>query len=253
MYKKSFILHIDSLCVLDELTDEQAGQLFKAIKLYHEGKEFPLDDIIKIAFLPLQKQFERDIEKYNSMCKRNKINGLNGGRPKTQKTQMVSKKPKKPDNDNDNVNDKEKENIKRKSFKQPALEEVIEYCKERNNSVDAQQFIDHYTSNGWMVGRNSMKDWRAAIRSQWEKQKDWQKSDDKKDYTEENIAKINSITNSVLKYKDCWSALNKLKNDVFLSAEKRNKAEGIVGSLKNKPLSEAYLKLIEGILTDYCK
>lgn len=50
----------------------------------------------------------------------------------------------------------------------PTLEEVQAYCKERGNTVDAQRFIDYYTSNGWKVGRNSMKDWKAAVRT-WER------------------------------------------------------------------------------------
>lgn len=53
-------------------------------------------------------------------------------------------------------------------FKPPTVEEVAEYCRERQNKVDAQRFIDYYTANGWKVGRNSMKDWKAAIRT-WEK------------------------------------------------------------------------------------
>jgi hypothetical protein len=53
-------------------------------------------------------------------------------------------------------------------FQKPTLEEVTAYCKERQNQVDPQLWIDHYSSNGWKVGRNPMKDWRAAVRT-WEK------------------------------------------------------------------------------------
>ena len=53
-------------------------------------------------------------------------------------------------------------------FAPPTIEEVAAYCTERNNLVDAERFIDYYTSNGWMVGRNKMKDWKSAIRN-WEK------------------------------------------------------------------------------------
>ena len=57
---------------------------------------------------------------------------------------------------------------KAKRFTPPTLEEVTAYCIERNNSVDAQHFIDYYTSNGWLVGKNKMKDWKAAVRT-WER------------------------------------------------------------------------------------
>lgn len=55
-----------------------------------------------------------------------------------------------------------------KRFTPPTVEEVKVYCQERQNEVDAQRFVDYYTSNGWMVGKNKMKDWKAAVRT-WEK------------------------------------------------------------------------------------
>ena len=56
----------------------------------------------------------------------------------------------------------------RKRFIPPTLEEVQAYCNERGNNVDAERFINHYTSNGWKVGKNKMQDWKAAVRT-WEK------------------------------------------------------------------------------------
>lgn len=57
-------------------------------------------------------------------------------------------------------------NIKR--FTPPTYEQVSTYCKERNNTVDAERFLDFYESKGWMVGKNKMKDWKAAVRN-WER------------------------------------------------------------------------------------
>ena len=62
--------------------------------------------------------------------------------------------------------DKEKKPPKR--YTAPSLEDVKEYCAERKNNVDAERFIDYYTANGWKVGKNPMKDWKAAVRS-WER------------------------------------------------------------------------------------
>ena len=56
----------------------------------------------------------------------------------------------------------------RATFKRPAIEEVRAYCLERRNTVDAERWFAHYESNGWRVGRNAMKDWRAAVRT-WER------------------------------------------------------------------------------------
>ena len=55
-----------------------------------------------------------------------------------------------------------------RKFKKPTLDEVKEYCKERNNNVNAQTFIDFYESKGWMVGKNKMVNWKACVRT-WEK------------------------------------------------------------------------------------
>lgn len=63
-----------------------------------------------------------------------------------------------------------KENAKASAsrFKPPTVEEVADYCIERKNRVDPQRFVDYYTANGWRVGKNAMKDWKAAVRT-WEK------------------------------------------------------------------------------------
>ena len=53
-------------------------------------------------------------------------------------------------------------------FQKPTLEDIRAYCMGRGNNVDAEQFYNFYESNGWMVGKNHMKDWRAAVRT-WEK------------------------------------------------------------------------------------
>lgn len=55
-----------------------------------------------------------------------------------------------------------------KRFQPPTLEEVIDYCEERKNRVDPLRFYNHYVRVGWMVGKNKMKDWRAAVRY-WER------------------------------------------------------------------------------------
>lgn len=60
---------------------------------------------------------------------------------------------------------KEKEKTKR--FSKPTIEQIQEYCKERGNNINAQYFYNYYESNGWCVGKNKMKDWKATIRN-WE-------------------------------------------------------------------------------------
>ncbi len=62
----------------------------------------------------------------------------------------------------------EKEKAPVKRFKAPTVEDVFNYCNERCNDVDAQNFVDHYSSNGWMRGKAKIKDWKACVRT-WEK------------------------------------------------------------------------------------
>lgn len=63
---------------------------------------------------------------------------------------------------------KEKEKpSERAAFQKPSLENIADYCLQRKNRVDAQRFYNHYESNGWLVGRNKMKDWKAAVHT-WE-------------------------------------------------------------------------------------
>jgi hypothetical protein len=109
---KSFILHKDSLSILNKLTDEQAGQLFKAIYKYQLNNTLPQDNFISIIIDPFLNQFSRDDIKYQNVIERNKINGSKGGRPKTQNnplgylaTQDNPKEPKKADSDSDSDSD----------------------------------------------------------------------------------------------------------------------------------------------------
>lgn len=83
--RSSFIMHIDSLAVLDDLTDEQAGKLFKAIKDFHMGEEKELDILTKVAVSPFISQFKRDNEKYEITCQRRAEAGAKGGKKKAEK------------------------------------------------------------------------------------------------------------------------------------------------------------------------
>ena len=54
-------------------------------------------------------------------------------------------------------------------FTVPTVDQVREYCESRGNNVNPEKFHAFYTSNGWKVGKNPMKNWKAAIVSTWEK------------------------------------------------------------------------------------
>lgn len=79
--------------------------------------------------------------------------------------------------DKDKEKDKEKDNISppisppsgetQHRFVPPTVDEVREYCEERENGIDPCAFINHYTANGWMRGKTKIKDWKACVRT-WE-------------------------------------------------------------------------------------
>lgn len=71
-------------------------------------------------------------------------------------------------NSNSNIDTENKEHINTNRFNPPSVEEVRAYCSERKNGVDAENFVDFYSSKGWMIGKNKMKDWKAAVRT-WER------------------------------------------------------------------------------------
>lgn len=67
-------------------------------------------------------------------------------------------------------NEKECMKNERKIFISPSVDDVADYCRERSNGIDAESFVSFYESKGWMIGKNKMKDWKAAVRT-WERTK----------------------------------------------------------------------------------
>lgn len=82
---------------------------------------------------------------------------------------------------------------KRKRFEKPTLSQITQYCLERNNCVNAEQFYDYYESNGWKVGKNAMKDWKACVRT-WERN-EYRKPTTKKTNTEQTLDAIYKVMN----------------------------------------------------------
>lgn len=120
MAKGSFIIHIDSLAILDDLDDTQAGQLLRMISNYQKGIDYICPDpVIKIAFAPFKAQFIRDGVNYLKVVERNRNNGSKGGRRsnptepnETQIIQSVILEPKQADSDNDSKKDKGSVSVK---------------------------------------------------------------------------------------------------------------------------------------------
>lgn len=101
-------------------------------------------------------------------------------------------------NSNSNYNNIYNIEEKKNKFKIPTLEEVKEYCKERQNNVNAENFIDFYTSKGWKVGKNPMKDWKACVRT-WEQREKEKQQPKKQEQSEEEkrIAEYNEMVKNL--------------------------------------------------------
>jgi hypothetical protein len=103
---------------------------------------------------------EEEIEKRCKFTESRRINGQKGGRPTQKHMDNHMDNHMGNDNDNDNTN----------RFIPPTIDEVTVYCRERGKGVDADKWHNFYASKGWMVGKNKMKDWKAAVRT-WEVKK----------------------------------------------------------------------------------
>ena len=175
MALESFNAYYSYLTAIEPLNDAERGRLFTALLIYSSTGEVPdLRGNERFVFPQMKWQIDRDKGSYNDFCARQAENGKKGGRPKkppvnseTQKTQAFFEKPKKANN-KDKDKDKTGDKARTTRFTPPAVEEVRAYCLERKNSVDAERFVNYYASNGWIVGKTKMKDWKAAVRT-WER------------------------------------------------------------------------------------
>jgi hypothetical protein len=156
MTRKSFILHIDSLGILNELTDEQAGQLFKLIYEYHnpnKPKQTQITQLVNLAFYPFKSQFERDNQTYNNVCERNKNNGLLGGRPKNKNPN----KPKKADSDNKNKNKNDNKNDNKSVINKINIRPFVFISQSELDKLNSE--FSEYEVN-WMLDK--LNDYKAS-------------------------------------------------------------------------------------------
>lgn len=167
---------------LEKLSDQEVGRLVRSLLEYGEtgeteelaGREsiafdFIADDInrAKAAYEERCAKNQRNIEK--RYARQDDMNVYDGIRTNTNVYETYQTKDKTKNKTKDNslppngVSD-----TRAKRFTPPTLDDVSAYIRERGSNVDAQRFLDFYTAKGWMVGKNRMKDWKAAVRT-WEK------------------------------------------------------------------------------------
>ena len=174
-----FKLWLHHRSLFDAVPDDVAGRAVKAaLNYFATGEIMPMGQLEMVVFSAIK----ADIDDAYADYMRDVENGKKGGRPKLtdEKPPVKVGNPPKPmvrEGERDGEGEREEEGKGGKAdkpptrhrFVPPSVEEINGYCQEHGYSVDAERFVNHYTSNGWKVGRNPMKDWKAAVRN-WSRQ-----------------------------------------------------------------------------------
>lgn len=159
--------------IVDSVPDAVVGQAIKAAFNYFDSREEPqLDALPMVVFSAFKPYIDESFADYD----RDVRNGNKGGRPKKppvtpgkgghpSQTQAEAEAEAEVEAEARNNADKPPT---RHRFSPPSVDDVRAYCTENGFRVDSDRFVDFYTSNGWRVGKNPMKDWKAAVRS-WER------------------------------------------------------------------------------------
>ena len=169
--RDTFIFYRSFKESMGNLSDKDKLTMYEAIADYSlDMKEPDLEGFPKALFSLIRPILDANIQRWR--------NGHKGGAPMGNANAKKTTE-KQPNKDKDVNKDKEY-NIKNKDvnigdkspvggkptrFAPPSLDEINEYIHERRYNVDAGAFMDFYQSKGWMVGKNKMKDWRAAVRT----------------------------------------------------------------------------------------
>lgn len=161
--------------------DAERGRLFTAMLEYAaSGTDPELHGNERYIWPQVKASIDRDREAYERKASIARTNGAKSGRPTSADIglyhtdigrycpDIAQDKDKDKDKDKRESTDAGKPAAARARFTPPSLDEVTAYCRERQNNVSAETFVDFYASKGWKIGKESMKDWRAAVRT-WEK------------------------------------------------------------------------------------
>lgn len=222
--KDGMIIYASYVEKFKKLSNEQFGRLVRLILQYQKDGVVPeIEDLaISIAFDIMKIDLDKNNERYEEICEQRRIAGAKGGLAKASKRkQMLANDSKSyqelandsktyqtlanlADKDKDKEEDKDKdillkENVesKAKRFTPPTVTEVSDYCRENNYNIDAQRFVDFYESKGWMVGKNKMKDWKAAVRN-WARRQ-----------SEDKVVQMPTTDENTLKRRDKYAELEK--------------------------------------------
>lgn len=194
--KKAFLYYFEWAEALLAMPDEIRLKIDDALKRYVLYQEEPTDPMVKYSvFMIMRLKIDKDTAMYAEKCEQiSKLRSEAGKKHKgnqyvsrlEQMEQMEQTEQTEPDIDIDIDNNKETlsylrnketKKVAKAPFRAPTLQEVESYVLEMGLNMDAGQFFDHFTANGWKVGgKTQMKDWKAAVRNWSRRQVEFSKA-----------------------------------------------------------------------------
>lgn len=178
----SFVFYRSFYDAIEQANEQEQFQLYRGIANYAlNGTEPNFKGLLRAVWLVIKPQIEANYRRYLNGCK-GAEHGKKGGRPAKPQTTQRETPPKPQENPtktpnvnyNDNVNSNSNVNNngnvidkpkRAPRFVAPTIEEVKEYFLTLSIPNEYENFFDYYTSNGWRVGKNPMKDWRATAKN----------------------------------------------------------------------------------------
>ena len=168
--QETLVLFPEVLQITRKFTDAQFGALIRAVFSYRfGGEDYSGDDMaIDVAFQAIANQVDR-LKEYSEINAKNAA-GSESKQGGAECSEMQENHPPILSNpiQSDPVEDTGAQSAKPPAhtrFSPPSVQEIEEYCREKGFLLDAERFVDYYASIGWRVGKNPMKDWRAAVRT----------------------------------------------------------------------------------------
>lgn len=183
--RDGFILHEKTMAQVALLSDEQAGELLRAMIAHYQGVELEVSQIVGIIMVDARERMDSDKAAYEELAEKRTEAGRRGaakrwqtdGKNMANDGKAIASHSKRMANDSKHMaNDGESVSVSvsvnnknnNRRFTPPTVEEVKQYCIERNNGIDAESFVAFYESKGWKVGSTPMKNWKSAVIT-WEK------------------------------------------------------------------------------------
>ena len=207
-----FKMFLRNKAVFDAVPDEAAGQAIKAALTYAEtGEVPPLEPLANVVFCAVRPSIDDALREFEVIRERNRENGRKGGapfgnqnarkQPKTTQTTQTTQNKQKTEDRGQKIEDRRKKiedriesitgviggetktadkpptrRINLPRFVKPTIDEVDAYFAQQGYVQQSQRFFDYYEANGWKVGKNSMRDWKAAARNWLRNQSQYDKA-----------------------------------------------------------------------------